>query len=371
MRVRSPNLAGRAVISLVTVGIMVASVAPLSGASPSPGDDNPWLQRRIAPIAHAGGEDENPQETLYAFGRATEAGVPILDMDLQLSADDVPVVIHDDTLDRTTNGTGPVHSMTAAQLNDLDAGYWFSADCATCHGLPESAYVYRGVRTGAVPPPAGYTADDFGVPTLEQVFERFGDAYFSIEIKDDAADVTLLARKTADLIHRFGLSERVVISSFGGPGMPAFRAAAPDVATSATLDEVQDFFLSNKVPTDAQVLDVPPFYDLDGTSITIVSPDFVKRAHDAGLAVWVWMDSKDQQNATFYEHLLQMGVDGLNVSRPAVLMDLLARRGDAWDPNAPPTTTTTTTTTVAPTTTASASAPEPARSVSAIPTYTG
>ncbi|HET8929597.1 MAG TPA: glycerophosphodiester phosphodiesterase family protein, partial [Acidimicrobiales bacterium] len=229
-------------------------------------------------------------------------------------------------------------------------------------------YLYRGVRTGAVPPPAGYTADDFGVPTLEQVFERFGDAYFSIEIKDDAADVTLLAHKTADLIHRFGLSERVVVSSFGGPGMPAFRAAAPDVATSATLDEVQDFFLSNKVPTDAQVLDVPPFYDLDGTSITIVSPDFVKRAHDAGLAVWVWMDSKDQQNATFYEHLLSMGVDGLNVSRPAVLMDLLTRRGDAWDPNAPPTTTTTT---VAPTTTAPASAPEPARSVSAIPTYTG
>ncbi|HET8929403.1 MAG TPA: glycerophosphodiester phosphodiesterase family protein, partial [Acidimicrobiales bacterium] len=138
MRVRPRNLAGRGVISMVVVGVMVASLAPFSGASPSPGDDNPWLQRRIAPVAHAGGEDENPQETLFAFGRATEAGVPILDMDVQLSADDVPVVIHDDTVDRTTSGTGEVHSMTAAQIGDLDAAYWNTADCATCHDRPES-----------------------------------------------------------------------------------------------------------------------------------------------------------------------------------------------------------------------------------------
>jgi glycerophosphoryl diester phosphodiesterase len=372
LRSRSRRHVGRAVPSLLLAGLVAATVTPLGGASPAPGPGNPWLQRRIAAAAHAGGEDENPQETLFAFGRAAEAGVPILDMDVQLSADDVPVVIHDDTVDRTTNGTGAVHSMTAAQLNALDAAYWYSADCAACHDRPASAYLYRGVRGGAVAPPAGYSAADFGVPTLEQVFERFGDAYFSIEIKDDAADVTLLARKTAELIDRYGLASRVVISSFGGPGMPAFRSAAPDVATSATLDEVQDFFLSNKVPTDAQVLDVPPFYDLNGTKITVVSPDFVQRAHAAGLAVWVWMDSKDEQNATFYQQLLDMGVDGLNVSRPAVLMQLLARRGDAWDPNAPPTTTTTTPTApTSVTTTPSAPAPGAARPVPATPAYTG
>ncbi len=382
LRSRNGRRAVGATLAVLLVGVLSATLTPLSGASPAPGADNPWLQRRIAALAHAGGEDENPQETLFAFGRATEEGVPILDMDVQLSADDVPVVIHDDTVDRTTNGTGPVHSMTAAQLGALDAAYWYSADCAACHDRPASAYVYRGVRTGAVPPPDGYTADDFGVPTLEEVFDRFGGAYFSIEIKDDAADVTLLAQKTADLIHDHGLAKRVVISSFGGPGMPAFRAAAPDVATSATLDEVQDFFLSNTVPKDAQVLDVPPFYDLNGTKITVVTPDFVQRAHAAGLAVWVWMDSKDEQNADFYAQLLDMGVDGLNVSRPAVLMNLLAERGDAWDPNAPPTTitlpngSTTTTTPKGPTTTSVASgngatAAPVAHPVAAKPSYTG
>jgi len=368
MRSRTRRRTGRFALSLLLAGIVSLTLVAPSGASPSPGADNPWLQRRIAALAHAGGEDENPQETLFAFGRAAEAGVPILDMDVQLSADDVPVVIHDDTVDRTTNGTGPVHSMTAAQLGALDAAYWFSADCATCHDRPASGYLYRGVRTGAVPPPAGSTADDFGVPTLEQVFERFPHAYFSIEIKDDAADVTLLAQKTADLIHSHGLAARVVVSSFGGPGMPAFRKAAPDVATSATLDEVEDFFLSNTVPRDAQVLDVPPFYDLNGTKITVVSPDFVERAHEAGLAVWVWMDSKSEQNVDFYQKLLEMGVDGLNVSRPAALMHLLGQRGDAWDPNAPPTTSTTTTT--VPSETSGSSAPV-ARSVAATPSYTG
>lgn len=314
---------------------IVALTVPSSGASPAPGADNPWLQRRVAVLAHAGGEDENPQETLFAFGRAAAEGVPILDMDVQLSADDVPVVMHDNTVDRTTNGTGAVNSFSAAQLGALDAAYWFSEDCAACHGLPTSDYLYRGVRTGAVAPPAGFSAADFGVPTLEQVFQRFPDSYFDIEIKDDAADPVLLAQKVAALIHRYGLSKRVVIASFGGPGMPAFRAAAPDVATSATLDEVQDFFLSNTVPTSAQILDVPPFYTLNGTKITVVSTAFVKRAHAAGLAVWVWMDSGDEQNAAFYDHLIDLGVDGINVSRPSVGMQVVRARGVAWDPNAP------------------------------------
>lgn len=362
--------------ALVVTAALLATIVPLSGASPAPGVDNPWLQRRIAALAHAGGEDENPQETLYAFGRARAAGVPVLDMDVQLSADDVPIVMHDDTVDRTTNGTGPVHSMTADQLGALNAAYWFTDDCAACHDRPESAYRYRGVRSGEVPPPSGYSPDDFGVPTLEQVFKRFGDAYFSIEIKDDAADVTLLAQKTAELIHRFGLTHRTVVSSFGGPGMPAFRKAAPDVATSATLDEVQDFFLSNIVPADAQVLDVPPFYDLNGVTIPVVTPDFVARAHAAGMAVWVWMDSKAQQHTDFYRKLLAMDVDGLNVSRPAALMGLLDERGDAWDPNAPPRSPTTTPGetpgSTMPTTTAAPALRAPvARPVTAAPTFTG
>lgn len=381
MHPRRHPFAVRALLGVAVALLTLMTTVGNGGASPAPGADNPWLQRRVAALAHAGGEDENPQETLYAFGRNIEAGVPILDMDVQLSADGIPVLMHDNTVDRTTNGTGPVNSLTAAQLGALDAAYWFSAACATCHDRPVDEYLYRGVRTGDVPPPPGFSADDFGVPTLQQVFERFPDAWFDIEIKDDAADVVDLAHAVADLIHSHGLSDRVVVASFGGPGIDAFRTAAPDVTTSATLDEVQSFFLSNTVPTNAQILDVPPTYKLGETVIDVVTPAFVERAHAAGLAVWVWMDSKSQQNAEFYTKLLDMGVDGLNVSRPSVLMQVLATRGDAWDPlAAPPTTPSTTavpgtsgpTSTTPATDTLSARGTSPvAQPISAAPAYTG
>jgi glycerophosphoryl diester phosphodiesterase len=367
---RRGRLAGVVTAAMLALVASVATAAG-GGASPPPGPDNPWLRRRVVGLAHAGGEDENPHSTLYAFGQATKDGATMLDMDLQITSDGVPVVIHNDTVDRTTNGTGTVSDMTFAQVHALDAAYWFTADCWACSGRPAGDYLYRGIRTGAKPPPPGYTADDFGVPSLEEVFQRFPHAYFDIEIKDDGAQVPELAQKTADLIHEYGMSEHVVIASFGQPGMDVFRAAAPDVATSATLDEVQAFFLHGTVPAKAQVLDVPPFYDLSGTTITIVSPAFVDKAHKAGLAVWVWMDSVDEQNADFYGKLLDMGVDGLNASRPSVMMDLLRARGVAWDPNAPDVgPTTSLPTTSAPSVPPATQAP-PAAAVGAYPTYTG
>ena len=365
-----PRLGGAIAVILVALAVPLTAAVG-GGASPAPGADNPWVNRRVVRLAHAGGEDENPHSTLYGFGQATNDGATMLDMVLQITSDGVPVIIHNDTVNRTTNGTGTVSDMTFAEVHALDAAYWFTADCWACSGRPDSDYLYRGIRTGDAPPPMGYTADDFGVPSLEEVFQRFPNAYFDIEIKDDGAQVPELAQKTADLIHEYGLSQRVVIASFGQSGMDVFRAAAPDVATSGTLDEVQAFFLQGTVPTKAQVLDVPPFYDLNGTKITIVSPAFVEKAHAAGLAVWVWMDSGDEQNADFYGSLLDMGVDGINASRPSVLMDLLRSRGVAWDPNA-------TTTTTAPPTEVEQVPPERhlreaplATAVTASPTYAG
>lgn len=321
---------------LALTGILVVSLAPMVGASPAPGPDNPWLQRRVLTLAHAGGEDENPQETLYAFGRAAAEGVSMLDMDVQIASDGVPIVMHDNKVDRTTDGSGAVYSMPFEAIHKLDAAYWYTADCAACHGRPAGDYLYRGIRNGTKPAPAGYTAEDFAVPSLEEVFQRFPSAYFDIEIKDDAGDVTELAQATAALIHKYGLASRVVIASFGGPGMTAFRAAAPDVATSATQDEVTAFVLGGTVPKDAQILDIPPTHDVAGSPFQVVTPERVDQAHDAGLAVWVWMDSKSQQNAEFYNKLLDMGVDGLNVSRPSVAMQVVRDRGDSWDPNAAP-----------------------------------
>ena len=111
-------------------------------------------------IGHAGGDRSWPHSTMYAFSQAAFAGVDVLEMDLQMTADRVLVVHHDDTVDRTTNATGRVRDMTYEELKALDNAYWWSEEWPS-HDLPSDAYTYResalvkslpgGVRPGRLP----------------------------------------------------------------------------------------------------------------------------------------------------------------------------------------------------------------------------
>src|SRR5215217_7862273 len=105
---------------------LAALVPVLIGLSASPaGAANRWIQKR-APlnIAHQGGEDEFPSNTLYAFRKATGVGADMLELDIGVTRDDKVVVMHDTTVDGTTNGRGTVSSKTLAQIERLDAAYW-------------------------------------------------------------------------------------------------------------------------------------------------------------------------------------------------------------------------------------------------------
>ena len=104
---------------------------------------------------------------MYAYRQAVAAGADMLEMDLRLSRDGQLMVIHDDTLDRTTNTTGAVRDRTAAELQTLDNANWFVPNCWSCHDRLAAEYMLRGVRTGARPAPAGYTAADFSIPTMK------------------------------------------------------------------------------------------------------------------------------------------------------------------------------------------------------------
>ena len=96
--------------------------------------NSPWI------IAHRGFKKKYPENTLIAFQAAMDAGVPMVELDVTLSRDRKLVVIHDETLDRTTNGQGPVHEFTLEELKQLDAGSWFHSDYAE-QRLPELAEV--------------------------------------------------------------------------------------------------------------------------------------------------------------------------------------------------------------------------------------
>ena len=122
--------------------------------------DRAWV------AAHRGGSHQWPENTVYAFERALEAGVHMLEMDVRLAADGVPVIIHDAMVDRTTNGRGPVRAFTFGQLRRLDAAYSWSSPAE-----PGSRPYRDGGMTGSTGPswpPFTRHCCDSSVPAIQK-----------------------------------------------------------------------------------------------------------------------------------------------------------------------------------------------------------
>jgi glycerophosphoryl diester phosphodiesterase len=285
---------------------------------------------RAVVIAHAGGDFEWPHSTMYAFTEAALAGTDVLEMDVMLTADGVLVVQHDDTVDRLTDATGQVRTFTYDELAALDNAYWFSGGVWSDKSLADDAYLYRGMRTGDVEPPAGYGADDFRIETFRSVAEAFPDHVLDVELKipktadgeDDMAFAIEGAQVLADEIAELGRGESTIVVSFSTEVLEAFRSFAPDVPTSPGLTTLVDWYLGAPVefaPSDV-VFQVPPVYE----GVEVLTADVVARAQAEGYAVWVWMeDTSTQETAEFYSEMLARGVDGLLVARPTVAVDLV------------------------------------------------
>jgi glycerophosphoryl diester phosphodiesterase len=154
-------------------------------------------------LAHRGASAYAPENTLAAFRLARELGADGIEFDVQMSNDMVPVIIHDDTLERTTDGKGRVADLTIAEITALDAGGW-----KTQH--------YRGER----------------IPTLAQVFEALGDwiqpfgagrpCLVNLELKTEQVFNYGLERQVINLISRYGVQEQILLSSFSA--LALFRA---------------------------------------------------------------------------------------------------------------------------------------------------
>ena len=148
-----------AFVLLLAVVTVLLVTPPPDDVAAQPASENVWLtQRRILNMAHGGGLAEAPQGTLYAYKTAAARGANALEMDLHMTLDGHVVAIHDSTVDRTTNGTGCVVSKTLAELKALDAAYTFVPGEGPVSGRPAEDYTMRGIATGSVTPPAGFTA---------------------------------------------------------------------------------------------------------------------------------------------------------------------------------------------------------------------
>lgn len=249
-------------------------------------------------IAHRGGAALVPENTLEGFREAVGLGEVTLELDVRTCADGEVVVIHDPTVDRTTDGTGAVSQKGRADLDRLDAGYRFPSDDA-----PDHPWRGRGVR----------------VPTLEAVYRQHPDRPVVIELKDErpgAAEALWRAVEAA------GAQDRTLVATNAAAPIRRFRrASGGTVPTAASVGEFAVFWLLSFLHLH-RVHD-PPFQALQPPEvyrgIRVVTPRLVRRAHEAGLRVDVWTvdDGADMRR------LLGWGVDGIMTDRPDVLARIL------------------------------------------------
>jgi glycerophosphoryl diester phosphodiesterase len=309
--------------------VLAALAACLTFAAPAVAQgENPWLAERVINFAHQGGEDEYPSNTMYAFESALDIGADWLEIDVNLTKDGRLVVMHDTTLDRTTNGTGPVLDRTLAEIQQLDAAHWHVDDVGARRVADRQAgdtYPLRGVRTGAARAPRGFEADDFRVPSLDEFLQRFRRIPTNIEIKGETEEIQMrTAEILAPIVSGTGRDDIIVVS-FNQNVVDRFHQLAPDVPLAPGVGGGARFLLQNESPGEGVVaFQIPITFDFGGQRLVVATPDNVKRAHEAGYAVHVWL-SNDTEDVPTYRRLLNMCVDAVMAAKPGLFESELRR----------------------------------------------
>ncbi|HUR40001.1 MAG TPA: CehA/McbA family metallohydrolase [Verrucomicrobiae bacterium] len=296
---------------------------PIASLADALATRNPWLTRRPLNISHRGGADEFPENTLYAYAQSLAVGSDMLEADVYETADGEIVVIHDASVDRTTNGSGAVSSFTVDQLKALDAAHCFRAGGSNCSDPDASKYPFRGIATGAKPAPAGFTANDFRIPTLRELLARFPDTLINLELKPDPDSTGSYEGKVAALLAEFGRTDDVIVASFLDTAAAAFKAQAPQVSTSVPTGQVAASVASGQGPGPGITVGHEAFQvPIQFSGVPVIDQNFVDDAHARGLAVQAWtIDICDEM-----VDLLDLGVDGIMTDRPSLLQRVLDDR---------------------------------------------
>ncbi len=272
--------------------------------------------------AHQGGAKEGPSSTLAAIDAALAAGADAIELDVHATRDGALVVCHDATLERTSNGVGPIAQHELAALQGLDNAFFFVPGEDAQPGRAPDAYPLRG----RAPADRRYS-----FASLEEVLRDFPGVFLNLDIKQSAPAVPAYEAALAQILHAYGRSDDVIVASFNDTSTRAFRSEAPDIGTSAGAADLAMFaraVFSGSEPDPLLsrhvALQVPP--SLGG--VRLVDERFVATAHDVGLAVHVWtIDDEDEMAG-----LVALGVDGIMTDRPSRLAAVLERLGATYRP---------------------------------------
>lgn len=310
----------RSLALLPAVALFLATAAPASAA-------NPWLGGPVLNIAHQGGEDQFPSNTLYAFKKASRAGSDMLELDIGVTKDGKVVVLHDTTVDRVTNGKGTVISKTLKQIRALDGAYWFSAtEGHYDHDKAKSAYKFRGIATGKRKPPKGFKRTDFRIPTLSEVMSAFPTTPINIEIKgrtkaETDAEYVANAEVLAALLKSTKRTDLIVVS-FHQKAVDRFHELLPRISVSPGVEGLAAWAFSNQSPGDGvETFDPPMTYQFGETKIDTTT--YIKRAHDEGYAWHSWFSGDDVDGPSGWTTLVDLCADGIMTSHPSALEKFL------------------------------------------------
>ena len=235
------------------------------------------IQRPVI-FAHRGASALAPENTMASFQRALADGAQAIELDVKLTADGEVIVLHDQTVNRTTNGQGDVAKLTLAELKQFDAGCRFSPEFA---GEP--------------------------IPTLHEVFSAFGKKLLiNVEITNYATPVDVLPDRVADLVRRHDLQEWVIFSSYNALNLIRLKRLLPQVPVGILAEQgaagnlARRFFGRLVAPKM-----VHPYY-------SDVDRDYVIRQHALGRRVHVWTVNDPQEMC----RLFRLQVDGIFTDDP-------------------------------------------------------
>ena len=284
---------GRRVTFAVLAVLITASTA--SAATKAPGPPNPFRTGHTLVIPHAGGDALYPETTLYAYQHSRALGGDVIDLDVQTTSDGVLVALHDSTVDRTTNGHGSVSSLTFAEVQKLDAGWWFKKG---------AAYPFRGKGVR--------------MPSIDEVLAAFPNVLATLDVKSEETSVVAPICVVLKQLHREAITYIGIETS---AQVNEFRRLCPAVHTSGT-DEERAAMRAARDRGDttfqtAVTVNQPSYIGRDGKPrITQTYLDF---AHARGIAVMTWV----VDDPAVMRRLVAMGIDGIYTRRPDLLLPIV------------------------------------------------
>jgi glycerophosphoryl diester phosphodiesterase len=297
----SPRRRRRRTLGLVGAGLVaaggVAWALQVDPIEPVPH----FAARDVSIIAHAGAQGHAPPNTMEAFEVALELGADTLEMDLQVTADGEVATIHDGTVDRTTDGAGPVAELTLAELQELDAGATWQDEAG------DTPYAGQGVRHAA----------------LREVLEAFPDTHLVIELKTDGGEAII--QPTIDLLREHGRDDgTVTVASFSEDYLAPVRAQLPEVPTNMPESETTAFYTRHLVGAHrwwnppGQLFQVPEEHD----GRRVVTRRFTRAAERLGIEVHVWTVNDPEQ----MHRVLDAGAHGIITDFPDRVVAVLEER---------------------------------------------